>query len=105
MECTKNDWKLFRGKVAEWQERYMDKLNKEYTAILSGEENASEKFWKLEERIRKDKKHLGVIIEMNKQDMLFNIVALLREDVITMNDLEGFSDDLKEKVNLLLQRY
>ncbi len=35
-------------------------------------------------------------------DMIYN---LLREDVITRNDLEGFSNDLKEKVYLLLQRY
>ena len=30
MECSKSDWKLFRAKIANWQENYMDKLNKEY---------------------------------------------------------------------------
>ena len=52
---SEKDWKLFRRKIAEWQESYMDKLNKEYMEILSGAGNASEKFWKLEKRIKEDK--------------------------------------------------
>lgn len=104
MECLKSDWKLFRSRIAEWQEIYMDNLNKKYIDLLSGREKASEKFWKLEERIKKDKKHPGVIIEMNKQDMIYNIVTLIRDGVIEFDDLEGFSEDLKEKVNFFLQR-
>lgn len=41
MECSKSDWNLFRTSIVEWQENYMDKLNKEYIEILSGKENAS----------------------------------------------------------------
>lgn len=33
-EFTKKDWALFREKVADWQEDYMDKLNKEYIDLL-----------------------------------------------------------------------
>ncbi len=43
---SEKDWKLFRSKIAGWQESYMDKLNKEYIEILSGEGNLSYKFWK-----------------------------------------------------------
>ncbi|WP_270396329.1 hypothetical protein [Mediterraneibacter massiliensis] len=46
---TKKDWALFREKIADWQEAYMDKLNKEYIELLSGEGKPSEKFWALEE--------------------------------------------------------
>ena len=42
---TKKDWALFREKIADWQEAYMDKLNKEYIELLSGEGKPSEKFW------------------------------------------------------------
>lgn len=31
---TEADWKLFRNKIGEWQEAYMDKLNKEYIEIV-----------------------------------------------------------------------
>ena len=45
---TERDWKLFRAKLPEWQENYMDKLNKEYTEILNSDKLPSEKFWELE---------------------------------------------------------
>lgn len=41
---TKKDWDLFREKIADWQETYMNKLNKEYIELLSGEGRPSEKF-------------------------------------------------------------
>lgn len=53
---SERDWKLFRRKIVDWQEAYMDKLNKKYIEILSGEGNPSDKFWKLEERIKTEKK-------------------------------------------------
>lgn len=83
----------------------MDRLNKEYIEILNGNEDASEKFWKLEERIRKDKKHPGVMLELNKQNMIYDIVTLIRDNVIQIESLEGFSEELKEQVQFLLQRY
>ena len=33
---TKKDWALFREKVDDWQEAYMDKLNKEYIDLETG---------------------------------------------------------------------
>lgn len=104
MECLKSDWKLFRSRIAEWQEAYMDRLNKEYIDLLSGSESASEKFWKLEKRIKEDRKNPGVIITLSKQDMIYDIVALINYGVIEIGDLEGFSEDLKEKVNFILRR-
>ena len=104
MEVSKSDWKLFRARIGEWQEAYMESLVKEYTDLLAGDENASDKFWKLEERIKKDKKHPGVMIELSKGNMVYDIVALLNSGVITTADLEGFSDELKESVDFLLHR-
>ena len=104
MEVSKSDWKLFRTRVGDWQETYMERLVKEYMDLLDGAENASDKFWKLEERIKKDKKHPGVMLELSKGKMIFDIVALINSGVITTADLEGFSDELKESVNSLLHR-
>ena len=45
MEISKSDWKLYRNKIAGWQENYMACLNKEYIALLSADDKkASEKF-------------------------------------------------------------
>ena len=104
MEVSKSDWKLFRARIGDWQEAYMERLVKEYVDLLDGAENASDKFWKLEERIKKDKKHPGVMLELCKGNMICDIVALIKGGVITMADLEGFSDEIKESVNSLLHR-
>lgn len=98
---TKKDWALFREKVADWQEAYMDKLNKEYIELLTGDGRSSEKFWALEERIRNDKKNTGVQLRMSRSNCIYNIAALLNEGAITMDDLEEFSDELKERVRFI----
>lgn len=104
MEISKSDWKLFRARIAEWQEDYMERLVKEYIDVLNGTGNTSDKFWELEERIKKDKKHPGVMLELSKGNMIFDIVALINSGVITTADLEGFSDELRESVDFLLHR-
>lgn len=40
-EFKESDWKLFRKRIVNWQENYIDKLNKEYLALLSEDRNAS----------------------------------------------------------------
>lgn len=104
MEVSKSDWKLFRARIGDWQEAYMERLVKEYMDLLDGVENASDKFWKLEERIKKDKKHPGVRLELNKGNMIFDIVTLINSGVITTADVADFSDELKESVDLILRR-
>ena len=94
---SEKDWKLFRKKIAGWQEAYMEKLNKEYVEILTREEgNASDKFWELEKRIRNDKKDCGVRCEMRRSNQFFIMLSLLNEGAITFEDLEDFSEDLQE---------
>ena len=50
-EISKADWKLFRARLPEWQEKYMERLTKEYIELLSSSEPASTRFWELEKRI------------------------------------------------------
>ena len=104
MEISKQDWKLFREKIPAWQESYMEKLNNEYINLLQSDSAPSEKFWALEKRIKNDKKNRGVLIRMNKQDMLFDLVCLIRDGVICFKDLEDFSSELKETIKFLIER-
>ena len=101
---TKKDWTLFRNKIADWQENYMDRLNKEYIELLSEDIEPSEKFWRLEKRIREDKKKTGVQIEMSRSELIYNIISLINEDAICFEDLEEFSDELKKTVSLYMGR-
>ena len=98
VNISKSDWKLFRELLPGWQEAHMEKLNKEYVDLLSGDEPASKKFWALEERIRWDKNTPGVRLQLRKSEMDRDLVALMRGGVITQADLKGFSEELKEYV-------
>ena len=93
---NENDWKQLRRKLPDWQENYMDKLIHEYVDLLQGEGNPSDRFWALEKRIREDKKDTGVSTEMSRSRMLWILHDLFREGAITLDDLDGFSDELKE---------
>lgn len=104
VEISKSDWKLYREKVPEWQEHYMERLTKEYIALLSGQGNASDHFWELEKRIKQEKKNPGVIIEMRKSSAIWDIAAFVGRGIITMDELDGFSEDLIDAVKLILSR-
>lgn len=95
---TEKDWKLFRSKIADWQENYMAGLCREYTELLNSDENASEKFWELEKKIRTDKRKVGVCAQMSRSKMIYNIVSLVNEGAINLDDLEDFSEELQEMV-------
>ena len=98
LEVKESDWKLFRKRLPGWQESYMNRLNQEYMQILSGEGLASEKFWELEKRLRRDKKRAGVIADLRRSQMFTDLICLARDGAITEKDLDGFSDELVEAV-------
>ena len=104
MEISKEDWKHYREKLPAWQENYMNHLNKEYMSLLSADKKPSEKFWELEKRIKNDRHHPGVTIEVSKFDAISDILRLIRLDVITYDDLTDFSDELQQTVKMLLDR-
>ena len=98
-DISKIDWKLFRERLSDWQENYMKGLVKEYVDFLNDDTKyASEKFWELEKRIKEDKHHPGVIMEMSKSEAIWDIVRLIRLKVITYNDLSEFSEELWQEV-------
>ena len=90
------DWRLFRSRLPIWQEAYMERLNREYIALLSGTGSASEKFWELERRMREDKRRGGVVMRMSRSDMELN-------GVISIAELDGFSEELREKLAFVLR--
>ena len=101
---TKQDWKLFRTKLADWQEAYMDRLCREYIELLSGEPASSDKFWHLDKRLREDKRKPGVQLRLSRTNFIYDIISLINDGVITVDELDGFSDELKDTVSALLER-
>ena len=73
--------------------------------LLQNEKSASAKFWELEKRIKQDKKSPGVIIDMRRSTAINNIVNLVLDEVISLDDLKEFSDDLKEAVKYMVEKW
>ena len=98
-EWTKNDRKLFLERLPLWQEAYMDKLNREYIELLSSKEGEpSDRFWALADRMKKDRQSPGVHCEVNRNDLVFLVRDLLYDKVITVADLEGFSEEFRQAI-------
>ena len=104
MQITERDWKIFRKKIPDWQEAYMERLAKEYTTLLQREKKASSKFWELEKRIKQDKKSPGVLIDMRRSTAINNIVSLVLDEVISLEDLDEFGNDLQETVKFIVEK-
>ena len=91
-----SDWKLFKKLLPEWQERFIGRLLGEYSTMLAGQGLASDKFWRLQKRLQKDVRKVGVCAEMSRSVMDMNLRSLLLEGAISKDDLDGFSEELRQ---------
>lgn len=102
---TEADWKLFRKRLPEWQERYMEKLIEEYKVYLSSDEPASSKFWGMEKKIKNDKRKTGVLAEgISRSNMKFLMMDLINEGAITQEDFDGFSEAFRDQLIFYCER-
>lgn len=101
---SKSDWQLFNKLLPKWQERYINRLNQEYKKILDSDGSPANKFWKLEKRIKADRKSPGVIVEVSKRSMFQTLLQLLSEKVITDEDLNSFSEELRDGIDDVVKR-
>ena len=94
------DWKLFRKKLGRWQEAYMDKLVEEYKSILNSDALSSDKYWALRKKIYEDYNCWMRVLarDVSRSNMFIILLGLLRDEAITMDDLDEFSDELKEDI-------
>lgn len=64
--------------------------------MLNDDSEASSRFWALEERLNRDKLSSGVIAnDIRRSTMYREIANLLIDSVITLDDLDGFTEDIK----------
>ena len=95
-EVAESDWRLFKELLPKWQESYMEMLINQYIEILNDDSEASSRFWALEERLNRDKLSSGVIAnDIRRSTMHREIANLLIDSVITLDDLDGFTEDIK----------
>ena len=95
---------IFQSLLPQWQERFMSRLCDKYAAVLTGPYRGSEAFWEVKRLIRKDMKRLDTMIDVERKEMANIVADLLRERVITADDLVEFSDGFREAVEGLMRK-
>ena len=100
---TKEDWSLFQTLLPQWQERFMSRLCDKYAAVLTGPYRGSEAFWEVKRLIRQDVKRIGAMAGCEQSEVASIFADLLREQVITVEDIADFSDEVKEMVDYLMR--
>ena len=105
MKVLERDWRLYKERIANWQERHIGNLLEEYREIIDSDLENSEKFWKIYDRIRDDKRSEGVMCERKRSNMIEVIEALMIQGIIKPEDLEGFSEELKNEVEMFTSRF
>ena len=99
-EIVEKDWELFRSRLPGWREAYVEQLLRKYDGILHADSPASERFWALEKRVRQDKWSFGVVLtERKRSAMRPNLAEMLEREIITEDDLDGFSEELREALS------
>ena len=98
IDIKKSDWRLFRERLPEWQEKYMERLVDEYAQYLQSDLPASTKFWDLEKRIKEDRRRPGVLLTLEKKNVDWDLMRLMKDGAIEEKDLEGFSQELIDRV-------
>ena len=105
MELSKCDWNLFWERLPNWQERYMDNLIREYAKFLADDRlQPSERFWTLNKRIQEDRRRPDVQIELRKQSAVFELARLIADGAVSLDELDGFSEELQNMVRILCKR-
>ena len=95
-DVKESDWKLFRARLPQWQERYMTGVVEKCRRILETETKASDCYWKLERFINREKRSPGVIVhDIRRSTMHVHILDLLETKVITLDDMGGFSEEYR----------
>jgi hypothetical protein len=108
MNISKEDWELYKEKLPVWQERYTKGLLEDYVKFLEGDGQALEKFHILEKKIKADKNTPGVQLRNtrgSRQGTDYNLMQLILANVISFDDLDGFSEEIKATVSKLVKAF
>ena len=98
------DWKLFRKRVPQWRERYLEKKNRQLLGVLTQKgKTPTELFWETKDRIDQEAQILIDCFDGHSRSKLRWILLLMhRHGVIDSADLTEFSEALRQEMNRAL---
>lgn len=94
-----SDWKAFRAMAPDLRERYLRDRNEELRTILSDDDRSpTERFWDAEERVREIAKTLRDCLDgHSRSKMEFFIMVMITNGMMTTDDLDAFSAEVRER--------
>ncbi len=100
-----SDWKLFRKMVPDLRERYLKEKNRDLLVLLTDpEKSPTEQFWNTAEKIEKEEKILVMCLDGHSRSKMFEfMLRMIQHKLMKESDLEGFSDELKERLKRVLE--
>lgn len=95
-----SDWKIFRKRVPEWRERYLQKKNKVIVGILTDQnKTATEQFWDTKGKIDKEARILVDCLDgHSRSKMDWYLVLMYHHGLISNDDLKELSEELREHI-------
>jgi len=103
-QIEESDWKNYRSIVSGLRERYLCARNKELISILTRQSNTpTENFWDANERMEEIERTLRVCLDDHRRSrMLWNLVLMYQHQMITDDDLNGFSEEVRVHISTLI---
>lgn len=95
-----SDWKIYRKRVVDWRERYLEGKNGEIVKILSDEaKTPTDRFWDALDEMKKQAKILQKCLDQHsRSNAKWSMFLMLGHGLIEDADLDEFSEELREQV-------
>lgn len=102
-----SDWKTFRRLTPEWRERYIKRINKKLLKTLSNpKETQTETFWDTKEKADKTAKILRDCLDGHSRSRMTRyFFTMLNHNMITLDDLTDFSEELQEHMEEFTKQF
>jgi protein-tyrosine phosphatase len=94
-----SDWKIFRKRVPEWRERYLQITNKQIISVLSdNNKTPTEQFWDAKKKMEEEADTLVDCLDgHSRSKMHMYLLIMYRHGLVNNDDLEEFSKELREQ--------
>lgn len=106
-ETKESDWKKYKKLVDNLEEKYLEKQLCFLVNLLEDDsKSAVDRFSLVRKQIDKSSKVLGESIgEHKRSSLFFNLLNMLRNNLICEEDLSAFSEELKETLKKVIDNF
>ncbi len=96
-----SDWKVYSKRVSEWRDRYLAEKNRQIMAVLSDAgKTPTDQFWDAKEMMENEARILEDCLgHYSRSNMLFSLMSMFHHGLVREEDLQEFSDQLRQRIS------